>query len=640
MRRTGWVIVSILIFSLTVVQCSQEQEESTSDYANELIWKNHHDSVRYVGMDACRACHSDKFETFQYTGMGQSFDLASKEKSAAKYHAINPVYDRISDFYYLPYWRNDSLIFKEYRLNSSGDTVHKREEYVSYIVGSGQHTNSHILNINGFLYQAPLTWYAQAKKWDLPPGFENGNNSRFNRLIGDECMSCHNALPQFDFLSENKFESVPHGIDCERCHGPGELHIQQKKAGNLVDISKETDYSIVNPAKLSWELQVDVCQRCHLQGNAVLEPGKTFHDFRPGMPLKSILSVYMPRYEGEEEGFIMASHAQRLQRSECFIQSNKERSKLNFTCINCHNPHVSVKVTGKKVFNAACMKCHEQEACSAAPSIRAKEEDNCVQCHMPANNTLDIPHVTVHDHYIRKPSLNKEEKKPERFAGLYAVNNPNPTRASKIKAYLAQYEKFERGNKLLLDSAEALLIAGGRENQGEWIRLAYLQDDMVAVAQIGASYQGNDPWTWYQIARANANQNNFEQAYKAIKEAVRIKPHSLEFQNEHAVILIQLNQIDQALKLLNQLLQWQPKQAKTLVNRGFVYEKKGDLSKAKADYLLALSFDPDSFQALLNLCRMEIRQGNKETAKNYLKRLQNIDNQNPGIKIIANTLDN
>ena len=33
-------------------------------------------------------------------------------------------------------------------------------------------------------------------KRQLPPGYENGFNNRFNRLIELECMSCHNAFPE------------------------------------------------------------------------------------------------------------------------------------------------------------------------------------------------------------------------------------------------------------------------------------------------------------------------------------------------------------------------------------------------------------------------------------------------------------
>src|SRR5207249_3228795 len=142
-----------------------------------------------------------------------------------------------------PFWNNDSLFFKEFRL-SGKDTIYQRTENVNYIVGSGQHTNSHITDVNGYLYQAPMTFYTQSGKWDLPPGFENGHNSRFSRKIELECMTCHNAFPKIIAGSENKYEDVPTGINCERCHGPGEAHVKAKLAGKIVDISKEIDYSI------------------------------------------------------------------------------------------------------------------------------------------------------------------------------------------------------------------------------------------------------------------------------------------------------------------------------------------------------------------------------------------------------------
>ena len=105
-----------------------------------------------------------------------------------------------------------------------------------------------------------------------------GANTRFSRKIGLECMSCHNALPQFEVGSENKFSSIPGGISCERCHGPGSIHVQQKKAGILVDTANAIDYSIVNPGKLSIDLQFVICHRCHLQGNAVLKDNHSFFD--------------------------------------------------------------------------------------------------------------------------------------------------------------------------------------------------------------------------------------------------------------------------------------------------------------------------------------------------------------------------
>ncbi|MBA3706732.1 MAG: hypothetical protein H0W84_12775, partial [Bacteroidetes bacterium] len=241
---------------------------------------NHSDTAYYVGMSQCKLCHQGIYNSFIETGMGKSFEHSSKQKSSAKFdeHAI--IYDKYSDFYYHPYWDGDSMKMMEFRLKgksarmdevicSGGDTIFKRIENIDFIVGSGQHTNSHITNTNGYLHQMPMTFYTQKGEWHLPPGFENGFNTRFSRKIGLECMSCHNSFPAFVEGSENKFNALPEGISCERCHGPGSIHVQQRSTGSRIDTSKYIDYSIVNPGKLPIDIQFDVCQRCHLQGNTV-----------------------------------------------------------------------------------------------------------------------------------------------------------------------------------------------------------------------------------------------------------------------------------------------------------------------------------------------------------------------------------
>jgi hypothetical protein len=48
----------------------------------------------------------------------------------------------------------------------------------------------------------------------------------------------------------------------------------------------------VNPGKLPIDLQFDVCQRCHLQGNTVLKEGKSFLDFKPGMRLSDHMTLF------------------------------------------------------------------------------------------------------------------------------------------------------------------------------------------------------------------------------------------------------------------------------------------------------------------------------------------------------------
>ncbi len=231
-------------------------------------------------------------------------------------------------------------------------------------------------------------------------------------------MSCHNSLPTIDPKSDNRYIELPHGISCERCHGPGQLHVNEKLKGHLVDTAKTAYYTIVNPKRLSWQRQIDICQRCHLQGNAVLKPGKTFADFRPGMSLSETFDQFSPEYEGGDK-FIMAAHAERFQKSKCFLSSVKgkldnENTKVGFTCISCHNPHVSVRKTNVVKFNSTCRSCHstgEQKQCSENNQSLALVQNNCVKCHMPSSGTSDIPHVSVHDHYIRKPEKTKKNGK-------------------------------------------------------------------------------------------------------------------------------------------------------------------------------------------------------------------------------------
>jgi hypothetical protein len=439
-RRFEVTTLSVL-FLFVVSSCGESPKNNSLPLHDqqESVYLNHHDSARYVGMQTCRQCHASIYDTYIQTGMGSSLGLATKKKSAASFQG-SEIYDRFSDLHYKALWHQDSLHIKEFRLLGK-DTVHLRTEQVNYIIGSGQHTNSHLQSVNGYLNQMPMTYYTQSKKWDLPPGFENGVNTRFTRKIGLECMSCHNAYPDFVKGSENKYRAVPLGIDCERCHGPGSIHVAQRQTKSAIDTSKFIDYSIVNPAKLSVDAQFDICQRCHLQGNSVLKEGKSFLDYKPGQKLSDFISVFLPKYKNGEDDFIMASHADRLKQSPCFIRSAEKAGNTNqlkpyrnaLTCVTCHNPHVSVRHAGPDLFNNKCLDCH-----AGLPGARdmsklekthtkLKKWSDCIPCHMPVSGSTDIPHVTVHDHFIRKPVSKKEKEKIKTFVGLFSVNEKNPS---------------------------------------------------------------------------------------------------------------------------------------------------------------------------------------------------------------------
>lgn len=629
-------LLGCLFVALGNFYCSTESKDP--------VYLNHSPEVTYVGKEQCRSCHADVYNTFIETGMGKSFGVATKQRSAAHFNQ-KPIYDASLDMYYQAFLKGDSIFIREYRLKGK-DTSHYREQRVDYIIGSGQHTNSHLGVSNGYVFQLPLTWYAQKKQWDLPPGFEQGKNPRFSRAIELECMSCHNAYTETEEGAINKYVSIPNGIDCERCHGPGSLHIKEKLAGNLVDTAKEIDYTIVNPAKLSWERQIDVCQRCHLQGNAVLKPGKKFTDFRPGMKLSDYIQVFMPKYKGRDNEFIMASHAQRLQMSKCFLESNKSTAndgnnfnKLSLTCITCHNPHVSVKVTGNQVFNSACLKCHNSNACKEQPDKLAATSNNCVQCHMPSSGSIDIPHVTVHDHKIGIPVSMAEVKAAKEFEGIYCVNYSSPDETTKAGAYLNYYEKFE-GEPHSLDSGQAFLakLQLTPIQRDLNIHLLYLQNNWGVLTNLANSKEEykaqnlNNDWSAYRIGQAFQNLGQVNNALAYYERAEQLAPKHPEWRNKLGVALIQLGNFQKAEALLETSLKLNPLQEEPWVNLGFAKLNLGKKLDAMNAYNNALKLNPDQAQALLNRAALYYMDGKVQEAKADLKQILTRQPNNEEVK--------
>ncbi|HKR05943.1 MAG TPA: tetratricopeptide repeat protein [Bacteroidia bacterium] len=637
-------VLFFLVIIFFIVQCNTR---TSTAIVESKTYASLHDTVKYVGINTCRQCHESIYETFIHTGMGSSFDVASKKKSAAKFDGHALIYDKDKDFYYKAFWENDSLKFMEFRLQGK-DTVHKRIETVTYIVGSGQHTNSHIMNTNGYLNQAPMTFYTQKGHWDLPPGFENGGNSRFSRLIGLECMSCHNGYPEFVMGSENKYEKIQTGIDCERCHGPGEKHVADKRAGKILDVSKEIDYSIVNPAKLPIALQLDICQRCHIQGNTVLNEEKSFFDFRPGMHLSEVMNVFMPVYAGRTDEHIMASHAERLKMSRCYTESLREVEKNNsantlrpyehaLTCVTCHNPHVSVRVTENTIFNNACKNCHtavKHNECTEKPALLVKEQHNCVKCHMVNSGATDIPHVRVTDHFIRVPVQDTEVEKLKKFIGIACINNPVPPDESKGKAFIAYYEKFNY-DKSVLDSALKYFSDKTkddiRKNFSALVQIYFLKNDYSKIIYYAnqlndalsflskKSFSNSDSWTCYRVGESYEYAGEPGSALKFYERATDLAPYELDFQNKYGTLLMQSGNTGKAKKVFEFIISQYPKHAAALSNLGYIYlATQGDTIKARELYEKAIALDPDYWQAWYNKAGLYAYQKNFMEAKKIL----------------------
>jgi Tfp pilus assembly protein PilF len=161
---------------------------------------------------------------------------------------------------------------------------------------------------------------------------------------------------------------------------------------------EETDSSIVNPARLSPDLQQDVCLQCHLLGDVtVKQPGTGPFDFRPGKRLRDYRSDFFTTEKtGDRPGSV--GHASRSMNSKCFTASGGR-----MTCAKCHLPHEPLKETPAGYYNARCLDCHDDRGCNRALEAgQSAKGGDCVACHMPRVESANIAHAATTEHWIRR----------------------------------------------------------------------------------------------------------------------------------------------------------------------------------------------------------------------------------------------
>lgn len=631
----GWIVT--LLAALTGIAGCGGVPGNVSDTGQQ--YKNWSNKARYVGREACKTCHQEKYDTFVQSQMGRSWKKATHTLSVADFESGEPIFSESENLYYLPFRRGEDLFVREYRLVGA-DTVHNRVEQIDFIVGSGQHTNSHIYESNGYLYQIPVTWYVQDQKWGLAPGFSSGN-SRFSRPITQQCMTCHNGYAEFFSGSENRFRTVPSGIGCEKCHGPGSIHVEEKQSGIIVDVTKEIDYSIVNPGKLSPERQLDVCMRCHQQAAEVFVPGREVDSFRPGQKLTETMNVFWPRQPDSVEVFKMASHPDRLGMSACFRASWVEGSSLEpMTCITCHDPHLPIEAVPEQSYRATCQSCHEASTapvCSE-PSVAAGTNTTaCSSCHMPQSKTQDIPNVRITDHFIRvvksPVQLSEDEIESRReFIRMASLMNAHPTHSNTAEGFMSYYELITN-RPGMLDSARVHLRRAKSTEPGvdlteSFIRLWYLEEDYQSIRKLMRSGEAGPlttAWSYFRVGEAYSASNELGTAIDYLKEAVERSPGHLRFMERLASTYTDNENHPAARKLFTKIDEANPNFEDAVNNRGFSHLVTGQFEAAEKDFLTAIALYPDAVVALGNLASLYANTDRKEEAKILVERLLALD---------------
>jgi DmsE family decaheme c-type cytochrome len=251
-------------------------------------------------------------------------------------------------------------------------------------------------------------------------------------FVGSEaCALCHEDIAK-------AFASSPHhlvdtdkkrgwdGRACESCHGPGQKHADTTEAAN-----------IRNPLKLTAAAADRICLTCHLNQPTNVGRLQSSH----AKDAVACTSCHKVHANGPHGLVPRTSAAINEQCSGCHLNVRAEFQRPNhhrvpegtMTCVDCHNPHGSIRTAMTQSFAAnepGCFNCHGDkrgpfmfehapvrfEGCESCHEVHGSSNPRmlsrqsvqylCLQCHanLPTvNKTGTIGVVPPAFHDLRSP---------------------------------------------------------------------------------------------------------------------------------------------------------------------------------------------------------------------------------------------
>jgi hypothetical protein len=357
---------------------------------------------QYVGSEVCATCHRPIYDSYKKTDMGRSMSIVPGDlASVPAGHAIT-VFNQRLDRYYDVRSTPAGVYQSEYQKAADGSETFRNTQKLAYAIGSGKNGTSYLVTRNDYLYEAPLSFYTKTGSWELSPGFEVADLA-FNRPALPGCLACHSGLAQPTGFGLGSYANPPFkelAIGCEKCHGPGSLHVSEHTGPVKV---KANTPSIINPGRLDPWLADNICMSCH-QGRTlrVLQPGKSYADFRPGTPLDHVMAIFAapqnPK-QGSAPISPLLEHFSLMSQSKCYTAT-----KGRMSCLTCHDPHVQPTTDAVEYYRQKCLTCHSEQSCRLPLRDRQIKtpSDDCQGCHMPKQPVTGIAHSILTSHRIVK----------------------------------------------------------------------------------------------------------------------------------------------------------------------------------------------------------------------------------------------
>ena len=259
------------------------------------------------------------------------------------------------------------------------------------------------------------------------------------------------------------------GTSCERCHGPGSLHVDTySRDPKTRPVGQRL---IVKPTRLTPQTSSMICAQCHSLRNIVapdFRAGEDYYDYFQPVLEHGSRSDRDPAYWADGRPRRFSNDAIGLWQSECFLRGGA-------TCTTCHyDPHlpdIDRNAQLASTNNGLCTQCHQEIGARLTAHTRHRADgagSSCVECHMP--RTVISIKSTMRDHSMSLPA-------PENTVAFGIPNACTECHADKKAAWavdmLAQWWPQGRRAKLV---ARAEAFTAGRAGRPEAL------DRLIAIA--------------------------------------------------------------------------------------------------------------------------------------------------------------
>jgi hypothetical protein len=315
-------------------------------------------SANHRAVRSCVSCHAAQSRPYPETSMAHALELVSECKILEDHPAL--AFQKESYSYRIERKGDESI----YSVSDGQQTF---TVPLRWAFGLGSAGQTYVYEKDGELYQSRVSFYQDIAGLDTTLGAQNAKPANLLQAAGQlmahdekvQCFRCHatNAVEGRE-LTLNKM--IP-GLQCERCHGSFDGHLEGIQKGNTA-LAQMKDLRTLNSEEMS-----NFCGQCHRTWEEIATSGRL-----------GVLTVRFQPY--------------RLTNSKCYDTDDKRIS-----CTACHDPHQEVNKVDAS-YDGKCLACHN----GGKPTARACKTatSSCVSCHMPK---IEIPgsHHKFSDHEIR-----------------------------------------------------------------------------------------------------------------------------------------------------------------------------------------------------------------------------------------------